>query len=107
VVLLHVVAAAVRVHHPVDAVGRERAIEHVEDGARPLDHGEDARLAQRARVPGLAAALGVERRAVEDDHGAALVVAAGDDRRIELEGVGVVQVDPQGHGTFRRARSGA
>jgi len=97
VVLLAVVAPAVPVHTSMDGPLRERAIEDVEDVALLLEDLEDTGLAQGPGVPGLAAALGVEGRAVEDRDGAAVELAAGENLCLEVEGVGVVQVETLGH----------
>ncbi len=98
VVLLHVVAPAVRVDDPVHTLGGQRSIEHVEDVLSFLDHGDDARVAERAGVPRLPAALGVEGGPVEDHGGPALVIAPRDHRRVELEEIGVGGVEALGHG---------
>jgi hypothetical protein len=66
--LLHVVAAALAVP-AVHAVLAIREASSVEDLAALLDHRHDARAAQRPHVPRLAAALSVERGAVQDHGG--------------------------------------
>ena len=85
VVLLHVVAAAVRVDAAVDTLLGEGTVEHVQDVVPGLDHRDDQRVAERAGVPGLAAALGVEGGAVEDHRRAAIVLASLPHARVELE----------------------
>ena len=98
-VLLHVVAAPRGVHHPVHPLFGQGPVEHVEDVRPVLEHGDDAGVAERARVPGLAAALRVEGGAVEDDGGPSLVLAATDHGRVELEEGGIGGVESFGHRT--------
>ncbi len=97
VVLLDVVAAPVGVDVAFDAFGRQRPVEDVQDLAVLLDDRHDARLAERSGVPWLPAALGVERRPVEDDGRSAGVLESAKDRRLELEQVGIRQVESLGH----------
>ena len=70
----------------------------MEDGPLAFDHRHDAGIAEGPGVPGLTTALGVEGGPVEDDRGAALVLAGLQDPGLEVEGVGVVEVDSLGHG---------
>ncbi len=79
------------------ALARERPVEHVQHVRPVLDHGHDARVAERARVPRLPAALGVEGRAVEDHGGSALVLAPRHDGGFELEQVRIGAVEPLRH----------
>ena len=97
VVLLHVVEAARAVHPAMDAVVGDRRVEDVQDLALLLDHRHDARAVEGARVPRLAAALGVERGAVEHHRRAVAVSSPGDDGGVELEPVRVVPVQALGH----------
>ncbi len=96
-VLLHVVATALRVDPAVHALARERPIEDVEHVRPVLDHGHDPRVAERAGVPRLAAALGVEGCPVEDHGRATLVLAPRDDGGVELEQVRVGAVEALRH----------
>jgi hypothetical protein len=97
VVLLHVVAPSLRVHAAAHGVRRERPAQHVEHLAPVLDHGHDRHAVQRARVPGLPAALGVEGGAVQDHGRAALVLVPGHDPRVELQEIGIVAMQPARH----------
>ena len=99
VVLLHVVAAPRGVHHAAHPLLGQRPVEHVEDVRPVLEHGHHARLAEHARVPGLAAALRVERGAVEDDGGSSLALAPACHQGVELEERGIGGVESLGHRT--------
>ena len=96
-VLLDVITAPPGVDATLDAFGRQRPVEHVQDLAVPLADRLDARLAERPRVPGLPAALRVERHPVQDDGRSAVVLESAHDRRLELEQVGIRQVESLGH----------
>ena len=97
-VLLHVVAPAIRVHPAVHPFGGDGAVEDVQDVRPLLDDRDDARALDRAGVPGLPAALGVKGGPVEDEGGPPLVLAAAHHGGVELEEVGVGGVEPLGHG---------
>jgi hypothetical protein len=97
VVLLAVVAAPRLVHAAVHALPVERRVEDVEDVGAGVEDSHDAHVVEGAGVPGLSAALRIEGRAVQDDGGPAFVLSAADDRRVELEEVGVVAVEALGH----------
>src|SRR6185503_5685336 len=65
-----------------------------------FDDRDDSRVFQRARVPGLPAALGVEGRAVEHDRRPPVVIAPSDYGRLELEQVRVAAVEPLRHAGY-------
>jgi len=96
--LLHVVAPARGVDAPRHAIVRERAVEHVQQLAGLLDDGDDGCVAEGARVPRLAAALGVEGRAVQHHRRPAFVLVAGEHGGVEVEKVRVGQVEALAHG---------
>ena len=95
-VLLEVVAPAGGVDDAVQALAGGHRVEDVHDPSAVVLHLEDAHAAERARVPGLAAALGVERGAVEHDRGPSPVLPALHDACVELEQVRVVAVEEDG-----------
>src|SRR4029450_10130927 len=105
VVLLQVVAAPLAVDLAVDRLRRRQRVHDVQDLAAALDDRRHVRGVQPAGVPGLAAALGVERGAVEHHRGTALVLAPRDHARVELQQVGIVAVEEDGGG--HRHQSGA
>ena len=108
VVLLHVVAAPVGVDPALHAFRGERTVEDVEHVGPVLDHRQHARVAERAGVPGLPAALGVEGRAVEHDGRPAVVLAPRQHDGVELQQVRILPVQPLGHAVSERtSRPGA
>ena len=92
VVLLGVVVPALRIDPAVDALRGERTLEDVQHLAVLLDDRQHPHAVEAARVPRLAAALGVEGGPVEDHGGVAVVLDARDDAGVELEQRGVVEV---------------
>ena len=107
VVLLAVVEAPLGVDAAVDAIGEEGRAQQVDDVVAHLEDRDHGDAVEGSRVPGLAAALGVERGPVEDHGRLALVLAALDDGGVELEQVGIVAVEALGQGSCpgRRGRS--
>jgi hypothetical protein len=97
VVLLHVVAAAVRVDAAAHALSGDGAVEDVQHVQPVLDHRENAGVAEDPGVPGLAPALGVESRTVENDRRTARVLATPEHRGVELQQIGILPVQPLGH----------
>ena len=87
VVLLRVVATALRIHTAAYAVGGHRRLQHVDDDTRRVLHVDDAHPVDGALIAGLAAALRVERGAVEHHHRAAPEVAPLHDGGLELQQV--------------------
>ena len=98
VVLLHVVEAA----GPIDrsfhfSAGVERTVEQVQHLAVPILHVEHRRTAQRALVPRLAAALGIEGAAVQHRCWLAIQIPQRDEMGGEAGQVGVAEVEAFGH----------
>ena len=94
VMLLAVVAAPLAVDAAVDTIGGEGPAQQVDDVASHLQDRDHGDAVEGSRVPGLAAALGVERGLVEDHGRLALDLAALDDGGVELEQVRIVPVEP-------------
>ena len=86
-VLLHVVEAALPVETQIRGARRDRRREHVADRAILLLHVEDGDAVQRAAVGGLAAALGVEDRVLEDGEGLPGLHSGFDDGRRERRAI--------------------
>src|SRR5207245_7293833 len=108
VVLLAVVAAARLVDAPAHlGAFLERAVQDVDDLVALLDHREHRRVAERAEVPGLTAALGVERGAVQDHRRPPLVQTPRDHAGLELEQVRIVAIEALGHGGGRAHSRGS
>ena len=108
VVLLHVVAAALRVDPAMHALAGDRVVQDVEHVLPVLDHRQHAGVAERPGVPRLPAALGVEGRAVENQRRAALMLATRQHGGVELQQVGILAVQPLGHAVSERtSRPGA
>jgi len=95
--LLAMVEAPVGVDAAMDSIGHQRLFKDVQDLALLLDHRDDRNIGQNASVPGLAAALGVEGSAIQDHGGAASVLTASHDGRVELQEIGVVVVEAHCH----------
>ena len=102
VMLLAVVPSAGLVDATVDLRPHPAEPQDVDDGVSLMHDGHHRHAVQEAGVPGLAAALRVERGLVEDDRRTAFVGAALDDAGVELEEVGVLAVEQPRH-----ARAGA
>ena len=84
-VLLHVVAPPLGVDAAMDAARRQGRAQDVKDLALLLDDRDDRHRVERARIPGLPAALRIESGAVQDHRRAPFVLAAGHDGGVELQ----------------------
>jgi hypothetical protein len=98
VVLLHVVAPPLGVDAAAHGGRRQGRAQDVQHLAVLLHHRDHGHPVERARIPGLPAALRVEGGAVQDHRRTPFVLAAGHDHGLELQQIGIVAVQPARHG---------